>query len=88
MKLIESIPLTLGVTPTLTVVERKVVADVKIIAHPDGIPVRPSVDENWFNPNLGLTFYRSSGGTGRRGGFVRPILTGTSFSTMIIRMLF
>ena len=67
-KLIKSIPVVRGPTPTLTVVERKVVADVKIVAHPDGIPVRPSVDENWFNPNLGLTFYRSSGGdwTARR----------------------
>ena len=53
---------TPGATPTLTVVERKVVADVKIVAHPDGIPVRPSVDEDWFNPDLGLTFYRNSGG--------------------------
>ena len=61
LKLIESIPPTPGATPTLSVVERKVVADVKIIAHPDGIPVRPSVDEDWFNPDLGLTFYRNSG---------------------------
>ena len=68
LKLIESIPPTPGATPTLTVVEHKLVADVKIVAHPDGIPVRPSVDEDWFNPNLGMTFYRSSGGdwTARR----------------------
>ncbi len=68
VKLIESIPPTPGATPTLTVVEQQVVASAKIIAHPDGIPVPPSVDENWFNPNLGLTFYRNAGGdwTARR----------------------
>ena len=68
LRLIESIPPTPGVTPTLTVVERQVVADAKIVAHPEGIPVPPSVDENWFNPDLGLTFYRNAGGdwTARR----------------------
>ena len=68
LKLIKSIPDTPGVTPTLTVVERKVVADAMILANPDGIPVPPSVDENWFNPDLGLTFYRNAGGdwTARR----------------------
>ena len=44
------------------------VASAEIIAHPDGIPSSPSVDEDWFNPDLGITFYRDSGGdwTGRR----------------------
>ena len=68
LKLIESIPPTPGATPTFTVVEQQVVANAKIIAHPEGIPGPPSVDENWFNPALGLAFYRNSGGdwTARR----------------------
>ena len=68
LELIASIPETPGPTATLTALERQEVVVAKIFAHPDGIPVRPSVDEDWFNPNLGLTFYRSSGGdwTARR----------------------
>ena len=39
-----------------------------IVEHPEGVPVPPPGDENWFNPELGLTFYRDSGGdwTARR----------------------
>ena len=41
---------------------------VKIVDHPQGVPVPPSVNEDWFNPELGLIFYRDSGGdwTARR----------------------
>ena len=68
LRLIESIPPTLGATPTLTMVEKQDVAVARIMDHPDGVPVGPAVDEDWFNPDLGITFYRDSGGdwTARR----------------------
>ena len=37
-------------------------AVAQVIDHPEGIPVSPEVDENRSNPDLGLTFYRNSGG--------------------------
>ena len=56
LELIASIPETPGPTAALTALERQEVVVAKIFAHPDGIPVPPRVGENWFNPNLGLTF--------------------------------
>ena len=68
LELIASIPETPGPTATLTALERQEVVVAKVVDHPQGVPVAPAVDENWFNPNLGLTFYRDAGGdwTARR----------------------
>lgn len=57
-QLIESIQETPGPTPTLTVREMQEVAVARVVAHPEGVPLPPEVDQNWFNPKLGLTFYR------------------------------
>ena len=54
--------MTVEPTPTLTLVERESRAVARIVAHPGGVPVSPDVDENWFDPALGLAFYRNSGG--------------------------
>ena len=61
-RLIASMPTELPPTPTLTAEEREVVAVARVMAHPDGIPLRPGPDGTWFNPERGLTFYRSNGG--------------------------
>ena len=66
--LIASIPPTLEPTPTLTPVERSVVAVARVRHHPDGAPIPPVVGEGWFDPALGIDFYRDNGGdwTSRR----------------------
>ena len=40
----------------------------KVQDHAKGVPVPPQVDDDWFNPEVGLTFYRSGTGdwTARR----------------------
>ena len=40
----------------------------KVQDHAKGVPVPPQVDEDWFNPEVGLTFYREGTGdwTARR----------------------
>ena len=67
-QLIDSIPPTVGVTPTLTVPERSEVAVARIRNHPEGVPIPPEVGANWFDPDVGIEFYRDSGGdwTSRR----------------------
>ena len=60
--LIASIPPTPVATPTLTVVEKQEVAVARVLAHPDGVPVGPAVAEDWFDPALGLSFFRRTGG--------------------------
>ena len=60
--LIRSIPPTPEATPTLTPAERSLVAMARVRRHPEGVPVPPRVGEDWFNPELGLEFYRDSGG--------------------------
>ena len=66
--LIRSIPPTPEPTPTLTVAERSAAASARVRAHPEGIPISPRVGEDWFDPAMGLAFYRDSGDdwTGRR----------------------
>ena len=59
--LIDSIPPTPGPTPTLTVGERSLVALARVRRYPEGAPVPPRVGEDWFDPALGLEFYRDSG---------------------------
>ena len=59
--LIASIPPTPAPTPTLTASELSVVATARVRIHPDGLPVPPRVGEDWFNPDVGLDFYRESG---------------------------
>ena len=59
--LIASIPPTMDPTPTLTVVERSLVASARVRRYPDGAPVPPQVGEDWFDPGVGLDFYRDSG---------------------------
>ena len=59
--LIASIPPTPGPTPTLTAVERSVVASARVRYYPEGAPVPPRVGEDWFDPGVGLDFYRDSG---------------------------
>ena len=61
-RLIASRPTEAPPTPTLTAEERETVAVARVMAHPDGIPVRPGPDATWFRPDRGLTFYRSTGG--------------------------
>ncbi len=60
--LIESIPPTPEATPTMTPEENQVVVLAKVLEHPDGVPLEAEVVEDWFNPALGLAFYRDSGG--------------------------
>ena len=60
--LIASIPDTPGPTPTLTAGQLSDRALARVIANPDGAPPAPDVDEDWFDPEQGLTFYRDSGG--------------------------
>ena len=60
--LIASIPDTPGPTPTLTAGQLSDRALARVIANPDGAPPAPDVDEDWFDPERGLTFYRDSGG--------------------------
>ena len=60
--LIRSIPPTPEATPTLTPAERSLVAMARVRRHPEAVPVPPRVGEDWFNPELGLEFYRDSGG--------------------------
>ena len=66
--LIASIPPTLEPTPTLTPAERSKVAVARVRHHPDGVPVPPVAGEDWFDPALGIDFYRDNGGdwTSRR----------------------
>ncbi len=59
--LIASIPPTPEPTPTLTVAERSLVASARVRHYPDGAPVPPIVGEDWFDPGVGLDFYRDSG---------------------------
>ena len=68
VRLIKSIPPTLGATATLTPEERQDAVVARVVAHPDGIPVPPRVDEDWFDFEVGLRFYRDGGGdwTARR----------------------
>ena len=61
-RLIDSIPPTAGVTPTLTAPERSEVAAARIRNHPEGVPIPPEVGANWFDPEVGIDFYRDSGG--------------------------
>ena len=60
--LIASMPPTPGPTSTPTAPERSAAASVRVREHPEGIPVPPRVGEDWFDPALGLEFYRDSGG--------------------------
>ena len=60
--LIASIPPTPEPTPTLTAAERSVLVSARVRQHPEGVPVPPPVGEDWFDPSLGLDFYRDSGG--------------------------
>ena len=60
--LIASIPPTPEPTPTLTAVERSVLVSARVRQYPEGVPVPPPVGEDWFDPSLGLDFYRDSGG--------------------------
>ena len=60
--LIESIPPTPEATPTMTPEENQEVVLAKVLKHPEGVPLEVDVDEDWFNPAYGLTFYRDSGG--------------------------
>ena len=59
--MIASIPPTPEPLPTLTVVERSFVASARVRHYPDGVPVPPRVGEDWFDPGVGLNFYRDSG---------------------------
>ena len=59
--LIASIPDTPEPSPTLTVAERSLVASARVRHYPDGAPVPPRVGEDWFDPGVGLDFYRDSG---------------------------
>ena len=61
-RLIDSIPPTVGVTPTLTVQGRSEVVAARVRNHPEGVPIRPEVGSGWFDPELGIEFYRAAGG--------------------------
>ena len=60
--LIASIPPTPEPTPTLTAAGRSVLVSARVRQHPKGVPVPLPVGEDWFDPSLGLDFYRDSGG--------------------------
>ena len=60
--LIASIPPTPEPTPTLTAAGRSALVSARVRQHPRGVPVPLPVGEDWFDPSLGLDFYRDSGG--------------------------
>jgi hypothetical protein len=49
-------------SPGPSTAERQEEALARVLAHPEGEPVRPGPGESWFDPRRGLTFYRDSGG--------------------------
>ena len=59
--LIASIPPTPAATPTLTVAGMAEVATARVRNHPEGYPIPPRVGEDWFDPSVGIDFYRDSG---------------------------
>ncbi len=61
-ELIKSLPAEPTEAPTPTLRERQRRAGVVVIEHPEGVPVGPEVVEEWFNPTVGLSFYREEGG--------------------------
>ena len=60
--LIASIPPPPEPTPTLTAAGRSALVSARVRQHPKGVPVPLPVGEDWFDPSLGLDFYRDSGG--------------------------
>ena len=60
--LIASIPPTPEPIPTLTAAGRSALVSARVRQHPHGVPVPLPVGEDWFDPSLGLDFYRDSGG--------------------------
>ena len=60
--LIASMPATPSPTSTLTVAERSRVATARVRRYPDGVPAPPPVGSDWFDPAVGIDFYRESGG--------------------------
>ena len=60
--LIESIAPSPTPPPTLTLVEQQKAAGIVVMENPDGVPLEPSVGVDWFDPTVGLDFYRSEGG--------------------------
>ena len=60
--LIASIPETPGPTPTLTAGQLSDRALSLVLDNPGGVPPAADVNEDWFDPERGLTFYRDSGG--------------------------
>ena len=60
--LIASIPPPPEPAPTLTAAGRSALVSARVRQHPKGVPVPLPVGEDWFDPSLGLDFYRDSGG--------------------------
>ena len=61
-KLIETIPTLVPVEPAKTQDEEQRDAVARIVHNPDGLPYTIPVDENWFDPMVGLRFFRPRGG--------------------------
>ena len=56
----------------------------KVQDHAKGVPVPPQVDEDWFDAEVGVGFYRGVE-TGLGGASGNPTLTGIFSSTLSIR---
>lgn len=67
-ELIESIPPDPTPAPTMSLTERQKVAGVVVLEHPEGVAVPEPLPSDWFDPSVGLSFYREEGGdwTARR----------------------
>ena len=60
--LIESIEVTPTPLPTLSLSEKQRDAGVTVLENPAGIPLEQDVGSDWFDPRVGLEFYRPQGG--------------------------
>ena len=60
--LLTSLPPPRGPEPTLTVKEEQRSVGLLIVDNPGGVPVPTRELEGWFDPDLGLGFWRETGG--------------------------
>lgn len=61
-RLLTSLPPSPGPDPTLTVQDEQRSAALLVVDNPGGVPVPVRELEEWFDPELGLSFWRETGG--------------------------
>ena len=73
-RLLTSLPPPPGPEPTFTAQEDQRSAGLLVVDNPDGVPVPTRELEGWFDPELGLNFWRETGGdwTDRQVRSVHP----------------